>query len=69
MFYVFIPLSIFILLQNEKMWHSNKPHIFYLKPYSILNRAIVLFFKNTKYSCLVLCGLILQILQKWFEQF
>ena len=30
-----------------------KPHVFYLKPYSILNRDIILYLKNTKYCVLL----------------
>ena len=35
-------------------WHFNKPHVFYLKPYSILNRVINSF-SNLQVLCVKLC--------------
>ena len=46
MYFVFYPLSKIILFHYLKKWHFNKPHVFYLKPYSILNRDIILLFKK-----------------------
>ena len=69
MHFVFYPLSKIILFHYFKSGILNKPHIFYLKPYSILNRAIILFFENTKCVCLVECILFVQSFETGLNSF